>query len=60
MAKTSSEVKDRWNKKTYEPITVRVKKGNKQLIEEYAKANDMSINGFINNLIADKIDNFKL
>lgn len=60
MAKTSASVKDRYNAKVYEQIPIRVKKGNKKLIEEYTKANGMSVNGFINSLIADKIDNFKL
>lgn len=60
MGKTSASVKDRYNAKAYDQIGLRVKKGGKQLIDEYAKSNGMSVNGFINSLIADKIDNFKL
>ena len=33
MGKTSSKVKDRYNAKTYDPITLRVNKGKKKLFK---------------------------
>lgn len=55
MGKTSNAVKDRYNAKTYDDIRVRVPKGMKEKIQEYAEANGETINGFINRLISDAL-----
>ncbi|MDL2318541.1 antitoxin [Eubacteriales bacterium OttesenSCG-928-A19] len=46
MGKTSSKVKDRYNLKAYDSFLVRVPKGQKATIEEAAKKEGESINGF--------------
>lgn len=51
MGKTSSKVKDRYNEKTYDRITLRVKKGEKETIEKHAQGKGQSLNGYINGLI---------
>ena len=43
----------KYNAKTYEEIKVRVYKGQKSQIQTYAEAQGMSLNGYINKLIAD-------
>ena len=60
--KTSTEVKDRYNKKAYDTIWVRVKKGNKKVIEEAVKEfdPDMSLNSFVVEAIEEKIFETKL
>lgn len=51
MSKTSSEVKDRWNAKTYDQIIIRVKKGSREDIKAFAEQNGESLNGYIVRLI---------
>lgn len=51
MSKTSSEVKDRYNKKAYDTIILRVSKGQKEIIQQYAESNGKSLNGFITEAI---------
>lgn len=51
MGKTSSEVKDRYNKKAYDEIKVRVKKGSKESIQKVANAQGESLNGYITEAI---------
>lgn len=51
MGKTSSEVKDRYNKKAYDEIKLRVKKGRKAEIQEWASAKGKSVNLYIIDLI---------
>ena len=51
MSKTSNAVKDRWNAKAYDNITLRVPKGRKRLIEAFAKKQGRSVNSFINDQI---------
>ena len=51
MGKTSVEVKERYNKKAYEDIRLRVKKGQKELIQNKAAQENKSINGYIVDLI---------
>ena len=51
MGKTSSAVKDRYNAKAYDEIKLRVPKGQKDLIREYAEAQGDSVNGYIYKLI---------
>ncbi len=51
MGKTSVEVKERYNKKVYEDIRLRVKKGQKEMIQAHAESLGKSINGYIVDLI---------
>lgn len=51
MGKTSIEVKERWNKKTYADLRIRIPKGRKEDLELYCKKNNDSINGLVNRLI---------
>lgn len=51
MGRTSSAVKDRYNAKAYDEIKLRVPKGQKDLIREYAEAHGDSVNGYIYKLI---------
>lgn len=51
MRNTSTAVKDRWNKKAYDQMPIRVPKGLKQRIEAYAHEKGMSLNGYVNGVI---------
>ena len=42
---------EKWNAQAYDSITVRVKKGQKEVIQRAAQSNGESINGFIARLI---------
>lgn len=55
MGKTSSAVKDRYNAKAYDTITLRMKKGQKEIIQTHAESQGKSVNGFINDAIEEKI-----
>ncbi len=57
MGKTSSEVKDRYNKKAYDSIMIRVKKGEKDQIKEHAEKLGLSLNGYIIKLIEEDMNN---
>ena len=52
MGKTSTATKNAWNAKAYDQLRVIVHKGQKEQIAEYAKSKGMSLNGYINALIA--------
>lgn len=54
--KTSSEVKDRWNKKAYDEIKVRVEKGHKEEIKAHSEALGVSVNAFINRAISEAME----
>lgn len=47
MGKTSSTVKNRYNAKVYDPISVRVKKGKKAVYQEAAARQNESLNTYI-------------
>ena len=56
--KTSSVVKDRYNKKTYQQVNFRVKASEfptKEDIEESAKADNMSLNAWLVSAVIDKM-----
>lgn len=53
MGKTSAAVKNRWNEKAYDRITLTVPKGEKESVRAHAEANGESVNGYINRLIAE-------
>ena len=47
---------ERYNNKNYERFTVRVRKGRKSEIDDYAKLQGMSTNAFINAAIDEKME----
>lgn len=51
MSKTSSQVKNRWNEKTYDRISLFVPKGEKEKIKVAAEERGQSVNGFINEAV---------
>ena len=51
VGKTSSKVKDRYNAKVYDEMKIRVPKGQKELVEAYAKSKGETINGLVNALL---------
>lgn len=55
MGKTSSAVKDRWNKKAYDQIAIRVPKGRKETLEQRAQETGKSVNGYLNRLIREDL-----
>ncbi|WP_373209782.1 hypothetical protein [Allofournierella massiliensis] len=55
MGKTSVEVKDRYNKKAYDDVRVRVKKGQKEIIQKRAEQLNKSVNGYITDLIEEDL-----
>ena len=53
MPKTNAEIKNAYAKKAYDDIRLQVKKGQKEKIRSYAQSIGMSLQGYINKLIAD-------
>lgn len=53
MGKATTTAKNKWNAQAYDQLRVLVKKGQKEQIAVYAAEKGMSINGYINKLIAD-------
>lgn len=53
MGKTSTATKNKWNAKAYDQLRVNVYKGQRDQIKAYAEAQGMSLNGYINKLIAE-------
>lgn len=53
MGKTSAASKNKYAAKAYDQLRVLVKKGQKNIIADYAAAQGQSLNGYINKLIAD-------
>ena len=51
MGRTSAKVKNRYNAKAYDRISLVVPKGKKELIQSFAKAHGESVNGFLNRII---------
>lgn len=52
MGKTSTATKNKWNAQNYDQLRIVVKKGQKERIQSFAEAHGMSLNGYINMLIA--------
>lgn len=50
---SQTEASAKYNAKAYEEIKLRVKKGQKEQIANYAESRGLSLNGYINKLIAD-------
>lgn len=55
MGKTSSKVKDKYNAKAYDEIKLRVKKGDKDIIKDYADRKGESVNGYINKAVEERM-----
>lgn len=51
MGKTSNTVKDRWNRQNYDSLLIRLPKGKKERIQNFAQSIGESVNGFINRAI---------
>lgn len=51
MGKTSASVKNRYNEKAYDRISLVVPKGQKEIIKAHAESQGESINGFIQRAI---------
>ncbi len=51
MSRNSNESILKYQKKAYEDIRLRVKRGEKDIIKVYAESKGMSLNAYINNLI---------
>lgn len=51
MAKAQTKASAKYNAKAYQEIKLRVKTGQKDIIQAYAESKGMSLNGFINHLI---------
>lgn len=51
MGKTSNTVKDRWNRQNYDSLLIRLPKGKKERIQNFAQSIGESVNGFINRSI---------
>ena len=49
----ATKYKNSFAKEAYDQLRVNVKKGQREQIQEYAKSKGMSLNGYINKLIAD-------
>lgn len=56
MGKTSSRVKDRYNAKAYDEIKLRVPKGLKAAVEDYARSRALSTNALLNELLREAMD----
>ena len=55
MGKTSATVKNRYNEKAYDRISLMVPKGQKEVIKTHAESQGESLNGFINRIINEAI-----
>lgn len=56
MGKTSSKVKNRYNEKVYDRISLVVPKGKKEELQVYAASQGESLNAFINRAITETIN----
>lgn len=49
----------KYNEKSYDEIKVRVKKGNKDIIQKHAESKKETVNGLINRLLEEEIPTIK-
>lgn len=49
----------KYNEKNYDELKVRVKKGNKDIIQKHADLNNETVNGMINRLLENEIPDLK-
>lgn len=59
LSKARLAANDKYIKRTFDDIKVRVPKGQKQVIQEHAEAQGESVNGFINRSINESIERDK-
>lgn len=52
-SEAQNKATQRYQKKAYDRLPVRVKRGEAEIIKAYAESRGMSLNGYINKLIAD-------
>ena len=57
MPKAQTKASAKYNAKAYEEVKLRVSKGQKDQIKQYAEANGESLNGYINRLISEDMGN---
>jgi len=55
--KTNAQIKNDYAKKKYDDVRLQVPKGEKDIIKAYAESKGMSLNGYINKLIKDDMEN---
>ena len=53
MTKPQTKASAKYNKKAYDDLRIRVKKGEADKIKEYAESKGLSLNGYINKLISE-------
>lgn len=53
MGRTSAAVKNKYNKKAYDQLNIFVKKGEKEVVKAQAESRGLSLNGYINQIIAE-------
>lgn len=55
MAQSEAHIKasNKYNAKAYDRVSLMLPKGNRDIIRAYAEANGLSLNAYINNLIAE-------
>lgn len=58
-SKAQQKAVSKYMKANYDEIKVRVPKGQKEAIQEYAASQGESVNAFINRIIAEAIENRK-
>lgn len=51
--KATNKAVQKYNKKAYDDLRIRVRKGQADIIKAHAEANGESLNGYINRLIAE-------
>ena len=55
--KTNAQIKNDYAKKKYDDVRLQVPKGEKDIIKAYAESKGMSLNGYINKLIKEDMEN---
>lgn len=53
MGKPQTKASNKYKAKAYDRIALEVKKGQRNIIRQYAESKGMSLNGYINALISD-------
>ena len=59
MGKAATARKNRWNTANYDRLICFMPKGHKAVIQEFAKNQGESTNGFINTAISDRMEKIK-
>ena len=56
MGTSATRAKARYDLKTYDKVYIRVKKGQKERLKEYAESVGMSVNSFVLSAVEEKIN----